>query len=1314
VELKGFINTLEAVLASSFLLFLALVAAPQLATDNQLESRETLQQAADTLQSAGELGQNPARVDQSLSGFIPPGLDYRSNVVSYTSNTSRISISGGQRRIPVNSSAGLQETQLFIDSAGPLEVSYIPTGTQPSASQAAGYQGQEDFNNGSFDSTSADRDNNSGDLGIGYLNGTNSDQPNEVGLNNESLVGYWRLDREVSGSNGVLKDYSGLGNDGLTRDGVSTGGEGVFSTDGIQLDGSDDYVDVGRPPELDLSSQRFSEGFTMSAWVKPQEVSDRQAIFTIADGVSGGQWQAYLAYSRNDERRFFFSTRTNGQTDIKSADLYPTNQWYFVTGVWNGQKDILYVNGEKQAEAAIGQPVNTDKNTVHIGRFPGFTHFNGSIDEVRLYNRSLSKSEIEELYFQGRNGGFNGSYRSETFTRSQETDWSALEVDASVPSDTDLTATFETLNRVFSPEQGYSSLSEWNLGTFEATTADKVVLEQNQESELQASTQPNFNTGSFDSTTADREDNSGDLGIGYLNGTRSGQPNDVGLNNESLVGYWRLDRDVSGSGGTVKDYSGYGNNGKTQNGISTGSEGVFSTNSFQSEEGGDIEFVNVSDDTSLDITQEVTMSAWVNLESDASDYWRIVQKGQNTAYEIWVGKGDTYPVLRINNAINLEAPSIQTNNWTLVTATYDTSTDNASIYLDGSLEATTIQDVGNIGTNNNPLRIGTREQKDTSIDGKIDEVRIYNRSLSQLGIEDLYFQGRNGDFNGSYTAEKIDKNQETSWDSLEVNASVPSDTSVNATFRALDTDSSLVAEQDVDLGESLNNYSLSVASSEDAEVVIDGTSSNVTKTWEVHSLEVYSSEVVDRNDGLRIGYRNGSFGDNLVGYYRLDRGVPGAGGTVVDYSGENNGGATKGGVTAGAGGTFSTAAMDFDGNDDYVEIDSSSSNLESWTVSGWIKLDDWSDSARKEWLSVSEDETTAKPLDFVHESGDIKHYRGNAAGEVMSHDVSTEQGWHHMLVTQTRTSDSNVDLAMYFDGSEVDTDSGDYENMRPSLDFSVGRIAGGNPDRFYWTGQVDEIRIYDESLAQSEIDDLYFNGRNGEFNGSYTAEKIDKAQDTSWKKLGVNASVPSQTSVDARFSVLDSQGGLVDSQIISLEDGMRNYSLDVQASKNARLEFNGSSANVTKTWTVHEFNVFSAELQSDGSERFSVGDGQNTFSLGLEPSKLAMIGFNGTTSNVTQTWEVDSFNLLAGDPESGGEEVLLDAAGGESISGFRQLRLPSESGNLSFKGSADISAVIQSYRQNRSSGTPQGTRFSASVFTTKNGTREVTVETWQE
>lgn len=97
---------------------------------------------------------------------------------------------------------------------------------------------------------------------------------------------------------------------------------------------------------------------------------------------------------------------------------------------------------------------------------------------------------------------------------------------------------------------------------------------------------------------------------------------------------------------------------------------------------------------------------------------------------------------------------------------------------------------------------------------------------------------------------------------------------------------------------------------------------------------------------------------------------------------------------------------------------------------------------------------------------------------------------------------------------------------------------------------------------------------NGKFRGTYTTKKIDNPQLTRWIKLEVNASIPADTSLTARFEALDSAGKVLDTQSIQVQDGTKNYTLNVQDSEDGRVKFNGTSTDVTKTWEVNDFEVY--------------------------------------------------------------------------------------------------------------------------------------------
>lgn len=149
--LKGFITTLESVFASSFLLFLALVAVPQLAVDNQMESRDTLQESLYTMRMGDRLPASPGQANSAMTSFVPPGLETRTSMSSYSTETRRIDLSSGTRNVTVPA-APFAEAQLFVDSAPSLDIRF--NGTQL-ATASPGYRRVElpGYGNLTFDGT---------------------------------------------------------------------------------------------------------------------------------------------------------------------------------------------------------------------------------------------------------------------------------------------------------------------------------------------------------------------------------------------------------------------------------------------------------------------------------------------------------------------------------------------------------------------------------------------------------------------------------------------------------------------------------------------------------------------------------------------------------------------------------------------------------------------------------------------------------------------------------------------------------------------------------------------------------------------------------------------------------------------------------------------------------------------------------------------------------------------------------------------------------------------------------------------------------
>jgi hypothetical protein len=929
---------------------------------------------------------------------------------------------------------------LKIESADGLDdqLSRIYTPSEnTSISQIFGIQTQSEWNKGYFNLTSADRNNNSGNLGLGYLNGSN---PSASSFE-EGLVGYWRMDRAVSGSGGTVRDYSGEANDGVTNGGVSTGVNGIFESDSMSFTSGED---------IDVQSDSTLEGMdslALSAWIKPNSLGKD---YFVLGGKNLYEIVLDDGSNRCNSGQNLWWAVENGDGDwtINCEDItIPTNSWTHVALVSDFSSDEIriYKNGQLEVTNSGTGSVSSNGNPIGIAQRPdGFGSFDGKIDEARIYDRSLSSSEIKDLYLRGE--PFKGNYTSKNIENSDTQNWKELEIQASINSTTDkLTATFETLKSSFTyySEQIYNSVEDWNTGDFNKTTADELI-DFNYSSELEASNQQGFNEGSFNGTSADRKDNSGDLGLGYRNGS-------VG---DDLIGYWRMDRDIAGDEGTVKDYSGKEKKGITVGGVNSGNDGVLSTKAFGFS-GGD-EAVDLTGNYTQDF-EGLTISGWIKHPS-TSDYEAIIEREKwefqdgfglylNPSGTVqWGGSGTG------NDDASTSTSSIKDDEWHFVAARFRdfNSTHYVfEVYVDGS----SVEDQAFVTTKINQstdadMGIGARLNDGSNRfnnNGVIDEFRIYNRSLSSNEVEELYFNGR--PFQGNYTAEKIDNGEETIWGGLEVNASIPSDTSVNATFKALDTNGDLVDSQRIDLDDGLQNYGLSVSSSEDAEVVINGSSSNVTKSWEIHGLEVFSSEVVDKIEGLRIGYRNGSAGNDLFSYLRFDSPTP------VDYSGEDRNGIKSGSGISGYEGVFDTESYRFDGNN-YVNISSvpqqSGSNI---TISVWVKKTGsgfynnkgvsgkWG-STNSYTMWTSADNSDFKPQFSVETTNGRTDAKFNSV---------LPSGWHHLVGTYGDSA------KIYIDGELKDTGASVGGSIQDSTEtLTVGSYTD-ETGKFTIKAYIDEI-----------------------------------------------------------------------------------------------------------------------------------------------------------------------------------------------------------------------------------------------------------------
>jgi trimeric autotransporter adhesin len=207
-------------------------------------------------------------------------------------------------------------------------------------------------------------------------------------LDTSGLVGYWRLSEPF----GSVAFDSKSTNDGAYKNGTTLAAAGALTTTndfGASFDAVNDYVNVPNTAALDLTS-----GITLEAWAKPSSVSDRLVV--SKRDATGYAWEMGFATSGAAIGRI--NSNTN---EARTATIYTTGNWYLLTMTYDQSTIRLYVNGVQQATFAYTGAITTPNIPVMIGR-RGTTGseswFSGTIDEVAIYNRALSATEVQAHY----------------------------------------------------------------------------------------------------------------------------------------------------------------------------------------------------------------------------------------------------------------------------------------------------------------------------------------------------------------------------------------------------------------------------------------------------------------------------------------------------------------------------------------------------------------------------------------------------------------------------------------------------------------------------------------------------------------------------------------------------------------------------------------------------------------------------------------------------------------------------------------------------------------------------------------------------
>ncbi|MBW8039527.1 MAG: LamG domain-containing protein, partial [Planctomycetes bacterium] len=207
--------------------------------------------------------------------------------------------------------------------------------------------------------------------------------PNPTGL-----VAHYEFEGDAVDASGFQPPADG------TLVGNPTFEAGVFGR-GINLDGESDYVNCGNKSSFSLTNQ-----LTIAAWIKVNEFDKKyQTIISKGDD----SWRlARAGASSNIEFACngTASTKWSGWGEVPWAVSATTDindvKWHHIAGVFDGLGLYLYIDGLLEAAKGAAKSIDISNHNVCIGanaQLPG-REWNGSIDDVRIYNYALSQAEI--------------------------------------------------------------------------------------------------------------------------------------------------------------------------------------------------------------------------------------------------------------------------------------------------------------------------------------------------------------------------------------------------------------------------------------------------------------------------------------------------------------------------------------------------------------------------------------------------------------------------------------------------------------------------------------------------------------------------------------------------------------------------------------------------------------------------------------------------------------------------------------------------------------------------------------------------------
>ena len=205
----------------------------------------------------------------------------------------------------------------------------------------------------------------------------------------DGLLGFYQF-------NGNANDESGNGNHATVNGATLVEDRFENANRAYYFDGVDDYIiSTDAVPGLQVS-----DALTISTWIY-KENTDQERIAGVHQAAGDSQPEYSILYGHNERIRMQTKDDDNNWGfDHYSDTTIPISEWHHLAFVYTGSTYSFYLDGVVNGSGSMSTLIrDIDPNPyLYIGaRGDGDEFFTGAIDDVRIYNRALSESEVQAL-----------------------------------------------------------------------------------------------------------------------------------------------------------------------------------------------------------------------------------------------------------------------------------------------------------------------------------------------------------------------------------------------------------------------------------------------------------------------------------------------------------------------------------------------------------------------------------------------------------------------------------------------------------------------------------------------------------------------------------------------------------------------------------------------------------------------------------------------------------------------------------------------------------------------------------------------------